>query len=75
MKIFLFLLFSGIIFNSCKTTDAPERYLQKLLARLDGVKSAACYETALSWQPGDTIPTVTNFRFFRKLLYPKFVKL
>lgn len=70
MKIFLFLLFSGITFTSCITTDAPEGYLQKLLIRLNDIKSAAYYETARSWEPGDTIPTVTNFCFVREFDNP-----
>lgn len=70
MKIFLFCIVAGIALTGCKTSDTPAAHLQETLSQLNGIQSAAYYETTHSWEPGDTIPTATGFHFIREFDNP-----
>ena len=50
---FLILLFVTII--GCKDTKDTNGYLKEVLANLEKIETASYYETAESWQHGDTV--------------------
>jgi peroxiredoxin len=60
------LLLSAVTAVGCRTTPDTEKYLGKVLANLEQIRSAVYYEETEVWQPGDSLSTGVQRRFVKE---------
>lgn len=66
-RMIIFSLSCMLFFGSCSEneTKTPRQYLKEVLSNLQEIKSATYFSLGEAWAPGDTVPSVIQFRYYK----------